>query len=434
MLTREQNDLLTRTGPGTPGGDLLRRYWQPVALAEEMPEGAPPKALTILGEPLVLFRNGRGELGLMQRQCPHRGADLSFGRIEAAGLRCIYHGWVLDPAGRCVEMPTDPPQSPAKERVRHVAYPCREAAGLILAYMGPGEAPPLPLLPAFLAPPERVWSYKFFHECNYLQGSEGNVDPQHLSFLHRMVTPGAAQDERSREVDALIAADVTPSIDIEETAYGLRLYAVRNTGPGEKYVRVTNFIMPNAAAFDGGPVHDPARVRPRPNVGYQMHWHVPIDDVSHWKFALVHSHDSPVDAEFQDRIIGRRTVTEPYNSPRRRDNGYLQDREEMRARTYAGLGFSFQEQDRFAVESQGPVADRTREHLGASDRGVVAMRRQMLKAIEDIRAGRDPLMASRTPAANPLAEMCVVSETVPLDRDKRAVWRDFLKQREHASA
>ena len=429
MLTQEQNDLLTRTGPGTPGGALMRRYWQPIALVEEMPPGAPPKPITILSEELVLFRNGRGELGLMQRKCPHRGADLSFGRIEAGGLRCIYHGWLLDPAGRCLDMPTNPPDSPAKDRISHVAYPCREAAGMILAYMGPGEAPPLPQFPAFLAPAERVWSYKLYHECNYLQGSEGNVDPQHLSFLHRMASPNVAPDVRSQEVDALIAADVTPRIDVEETPYGLRLYAVRTIGANEKYVRVTNFIMPNSSAFDGGPVHDPARVKPTANAGYQMHWHVPIDDHHHWKFAVVHSHDSPVDAAFQDRTIGRNAVNEPFNTPRRRANAYLQDREEMRARTFAGLGFSFQEQDRFAVESQGPISDRTREHLGASDRGVVAMRRQMLNAIEDIKAGRDPLMVTRDPAANPLAEMCVVSETVPADRDQRAVWRDFLSRR-----
>ena len=426
MLTQEQNDLLTRTGPGTPGGDLLRRYWQPIALAEEMPPGAPPKAITILSEPLVLFRNGRGELGLMQRKCPHRGADLSFGRVEAGGLRCIYHGWLLDSAGRCLDMPTNPPDSPAKERIRHVAYPCREAAGLILAYMGPGEAPPLPRLPVFLAPPERAWSYKLYHDCNYLQGNEGNVDPQHLSFLHRMSSPDVAPDIRSREVDALLAADVTPRIDVEETAYGLRLYSVRRVAPDEKYVRITNFVMPNASAFDGGPVHDPVRVKPLPNAGYQMHWHVPIDDYRHWKFAIVHSHASPVDAEFQDRTIGRKAVDEPFNTPRRMENHYLQDREEMRTRTFAGLGFSFQEQDRFAVESQGAISDRTREHLGASDRGIVAMRRQMLNAIEEMKAGREPLMVTRDPAANPLADMCVVSETVPLDRDPRAVWQDFL--------
>jgi hypothetical protein len=173
-------------------------------------------------------------------------------------------------------------------------------------------------------------------------------------------------------------------------------------------------------------VHDPARVKPLPNVGYQMHWHVPIDDYRHWKFAIVHSHASPVDAEFQDRTIGRTAVDEPFNTPRRMENNYLQDRDEMRTRTFAGLGFSFQEQDRFAVESQGAISDRTREHLGASDRGIVAMRRQMLNAIEEMKAGREPLMVTRDPAANPLADMCVVSETVPLDRDPRAVWQDFL--------
>jgi phthalate 4,5-dioxygenase len=426
VLSREQNDLLTQTGPGTPGGDLMRRYWQPVALAEEMTQGAPPKPIRVFGEDLVLFRSKRGDLGLMALHCPHRGADLSFGRVEDAGLRCIYHGWLIDTKGRCLEMPTNPPDSPARERVRHTAYPCREAAGMIVAYLGPGEAPPLPPLPIFTAPPERVWSYKLLQECNYLQGNEGNVDPQHLSFLHRMAAPNQAPDERAAETDALLGADVTPRIEVEETGYGLRLYAIRAVGDNRKYVRVTNFIMPNTSAFDGGPVLDPARARPKANLGYQMHWHVPIDDGNHWKFVIAHRHDGPIDVEYLDRTIGRGAVDEPYNARRRSTNRYLQDRAEMGRRTFLGMGFSFQDHDRFATESQGPISDRTREHLGASDRGVVAMRRQMLNAIEEMRAGREPLLSARAVNANPLAELCVVTEIVPTDHDPRMVWRDFL--------
>ena len=204
---------------------------------------------------------------------------------------------------------------------------------------------------------------------------------------------------------------------------------MRQVGKNEKYVRVTNFILPNSSAFDGGPMHDPARVKTVANLGYQMHWHVPIDDTHHWKFCVVHCHDSAVDAAFQDRTIGRKAVAEPFNTPRRAGNSYLQDRDEMRTRTFAGLGFSFQEQDRFATESPGPISDRTREHLGASDLGVVAMRRQLLKAIADVQAGRDPPMVTRDPAANPFAELAVVSLTVPLDRDPQQVWREFLAQR-----
>src|SRR5579884_2567691 len=136
MLTKEQNELLTRTGPGTPGGALLRRYWQPVALAEELPPDGPPLPVRVLGEDLVLFRDEYGRLGLLGLHCSHRGADLSYGRIEHGGLRCLYHGWLFDVQGRCLEQPGEPAGSTFKERIRHPAYPCREIGGLILAYLG----------------------------------------------------------------------------------------------------------------------------------------------------------------------------------------------------------------------------------------------------------------------------------------------------------
>src|SRR5712692_6585710 len=170
MLTKEQNDLLTQTGPGTPGGALLRRYWQPVALAEELPPGGPPRSVRSLGEELVLFRDEGGRPGLLGLHCPHRGADLSYGRLEDGGLRCLYHGWLYDVAGRCLEQPGEPAGSTFKEKIRHTAYPCQEAGGMIFAYLGPGEPP---LLPAYLlmgVPAEHVFLRKYFQECNYLQG------------------------------------------------------------------------------------------------------------------------------------------------------------------------------------------------------------------------------------------------------------------------
>src|SRR5262245_37418935 len=205
MLSREQNELLTRTGRGTPAGELFRRYWQPVALAEELPAGAPPRPVRLLGEDLVRFRDASDEIGLMALRCPHRGADLSFARVEGNGLRCLYHGWLLAKNGRCLDQPGEPAGSSHKETIRHPAYPCREAGGLILTYMGPGEAPPLPNFPIFSAPAGHVWTSKLIHECNYLQGNEGNVDPQHLSFLHRMSSPNKAPDERTKQVDTLLA-------------------------------------------------------------------------------------------------------------------------------------------------------------------------------------------------------------------------------------
>jgi phthalate 4,5-dioxygenase len=419
MLSREHNELLTRTGPGTPAGELFRRYWQPVALAEELPPGAPPRAVRIMSEDLVLFRDALDEIGLMGLRCPHRGADLSYARVEGDGLRCLYHGWLIGRNGRCLDQPGEPAASTYKDKVRHRAYPCREAGGLILTYMGPGDAPPLPGLPIFAAPPGHVWTSKLIHECNYLQGNEGNVDPQHLSFLHRMASPDKARDERSKQVDALIGADVAPTIDVEETAFGLRLFATRNLG-AKKYVRVSNFVMPNCSAFDGGPLHDPKTTPVRPNIGYWMHWHVPIDDEHHWKYTIAYCYREPIDRAFQYRQV-RSEITEDYDSRRRRSNRYLQDRGEMERTTFLGMGFNFYDHDRFAVESQGLISDRSVENLGASDRGVMAMRRQMLRALDAMARGE------QLPLTQPhdADDLVVVSEQVPTDFDTRAVWREL---------
>src|SRR5213596_3055481 len=140
-MLQADNDLITRVGRGTPGGEMQRRYWQPAALAEELPVNGPPVPVRLLGEDLVLFRDSDGRPGLLGLHCSHRGADLSYGRLEDGGIRCIYHGWLYDTQGRCVEQPGEPAGSTFHERIRQTAYPCVERGGLILVYLGPGEAP-----------------------------------------------------------------------------------------------------------------------------------------------------------------------------------------------------------------------------------------------------------------------------------------------------
>jgi len=185
MLSQEENDLLTRTGPDTPGGALLRRYWQPIALAEELPANGVPLPVRVMSEDLVLFRDDQGQLGLLGLHCSHRRADLSYGRVENGGLRCLYHGWLYDRHGNCLEQPCEPVTKRFCEKVHHPAYPCHEQAGIIFAYMGPGEVPLLPGYEPLLAPPSHVLVTKIFHECNYFQANEGNLDPSHVSYLHR---------------------------------------------------------------------------------------------------------------------------------------------------------------------------------------------------------------------------------------------------------
>src|SRR6476619_6229049 len=185
MLSAEQNDLITRTGPGTPAGKLMRCYWQPAALVDELAGNRPVKPLRLLGESLVLFRDDKGRYGLMERACPHRGADLAFGRLESGGLRCAFHGWLFDATGQCLEMPAEPEDSTFCTRMRQRAFPAVERNGIIFAYLGAGEPPDFPALDCFLAPDAYTFAFKGLIECNWLQALEVGIDPAHASFLHR---------------------------------------------------------------------------------------------------------------------------------------------------------------------------------------------------------------------------------------------------------
>lgn len=421
MLTAEENALLTQTGPGTPGGAFMRRYWQPAALSKEL--GADPLHVRLLGEDFVLFRNEHDAPCMFDLHCAHRKADLSYGRLENGTLRCLYHGWRFGGDGICLEQPGEPAESTFRARIRQPAYPAREIAGVIFAYLGPGEPPPLPDLPWLVAPSEHSWATKLLHECNYLQGNEGNVDPQHLSFLHRAFE----YDAQSRQSHVLTAFDAAPRIDVEETPYGLRIYAIRDAGEGRQYVRVSNFIMPNGSAFPAGAVVDPAVERIDENMHYSLHFHVPIDDFNHWKYRIMFRIDGPVDAAFLERTQIDFTGEDSYERPRAARNRYLQSRDEQRDRTFTGMGRNFQDHDRFAVESQGRVLDRTTERLATTDKAIIAMRRQMLAAIETVRAGGTPLMTDpRVP--NPCRDLVVVSSRVPAGENPHDAWRSRVPQ------
>lgn len=415
MLTKEQNELLTRTGPGTPCGEFMRRYWQPVALSEELSADT-PIPVRIMSENLVLYRGESGKPALLGLRCPHRGADLSYGRIEGEHLRCLYHGWLFGGDGRCLEQPSEPPGSTFKERIRQPAYCCEEAGGLIFGYLGPNPAPLLPALRFLSAPDAQVWCTKILHDCNYLQGSEGSFDPQHLSYLHR-VQRGAARPD----VNAMLAADTAPRIEVEEMPFGTRIYTSRSVDTDQAFVRVTNFIMPNCAAFGGQQRADPAVDR-RDNDGYQLDWLVPIDDLRFWKYSVAYRYREALDKEYLQRsVMGE--ADEPYRMRRNAGNRYLQNRAEMKESTYTGLGVNFAIHDLWAVEAQGAVADRTAEHLGASDAAIIAMRRQMLKGIAAVQAGTDPAGVRRDAADDPHADVVVWSQRQSATAEVREFWR-----------
>ena len=427
MLSREENDLITRTGPGTPGGNLLRRYWQPVALAEELPDNGAPLPVRILSEELVLFRDGHGQLGLLGLHCSHRRADLSYGRVENGGLRCLYHGWLYDRHGNCLEQPCEAPGKSFCEKVRHPAYPCQEHAGIIFAYLGPGEPPLFPNYEPFLAPAGHVLVTKIFHECNYFQGNEGNLDPSHVSYLHRQANvpenlKRAVKGSDGKLPLALYEVDVAPEIEAEETDYGVRIFSLRNTEEGQIFFRVTNFILPNMATIPG----------PMSGDGYNLYCHVPIDDTHHWRYDVVFRRSAPMeekDIRRNQEILDE--LTPDHKPKRNKANRYLQDRESMQSWSFSGMGRIFNVQDTAIVEGCGEIADRSQEFLGSSDRAIIAARRQVLRAIRDVEAGKEAPHTIRNEAANRFPHLTVVSEVITDGSDWQSYWKEKLLASQH---
>src|SRR5437764_5112274 len=240
MLTAANNDMLTRVGPGTPMGNLVREYWIPACLSSELKADGEPMRLMLLGEQLIAFRDTDGRIGIMEHRCPHRCASLFFGRNEEGGLRCVYHGWKFDVTGACVDMPNEPAACHFKHKIRQTTYPTREAGGVIWAYMGPqAMMPELPQLEWTLVPQNQVYVHKRFQHCNYLQNVEGEVDSSPVSFLHREFQPEKFDAAIAGQVLLARAKDAAPKFLVEETEYGLAIGARRNWNPDHYYWRLT---------------------------------------------------------------------------------------------------------------------------------------------------------------------------------------------------
>jgi nitrite reductase/ring-hydroxylating ferredoxin subunit len=418
MTTREENELLTRTGPGTPMGRVLRSYWQPLALVAELPEERPLREIRVLGEDLVVFRDEAGRYGALRRRCAHRAGDLSFGRLEGGGLRCPYHGWLYDVQGRCLEQPAEPAGASFRGKVRQPAFPCVERNGIVYGYLGPGEPPLFPAFDWHLAPAAHTFVWKGHQRANWLQATEGEIDPSHISYLHRYLRD-ELDDEGSYGLDQFLAAadgtDVSitrlfrdipnPRLEIERTGFGVRIYALRDAG-SFMHVRVTNYVFPNAALVAIG--------------GWSLvQVHVPIDDESNWRYDIFSSFDAPIDRE---RLTRERlnTYTVPDYRPKRNlENRYLFSAEEQRTGTFAGVGYDFNIHDTCILEGQGPIQDRTLEHLGYTDRPIIAAR-QMLLAAAAAPDGALPGLA-REAAANRFDDLATI-DTVTAPDDWRTGW------------
>lgn len=417
MISRELNDRLTRTGKGRPAGEVLRRYWQPAALAEELDGGRPVVPVTLLGERLVLFRDDEGELGLIGRHCLHRGADLCFGRREDNGLRCPFHGWLYGRDGRCLEQPGEPEGSRMRERIRTTSYPVVEKNGVVFAYLGPGEPPAFPNFDCFRAPGSHVFAFKGLWECNWLQALEIGIDPAHASFLHRFLEDEDPKDGYGRQFRDSAAAGSNipmtrllrdyprPEIRVEETEFGLRLTALRHMENGLTHVRVTNQIFPGAVCI------------PMSREMTITQWHVPVDDETCYWYSMFTSFDRPVDKDTMRAQRLKEHSLPGYAPLKNRRNNYGYDPEEQAARTWTGMGFDINVHDQWAVEGMGPIQDRTEEHLASTDIGIVRYRRLLQAAMDDLAAGDE--------AALPMLDRDAARIAGPLSNDAIADTADW---------
>jgi phthalate 4,5-dioxygenase oxygenase subunit len=389
MISAEQNDLMTRVGRGTPAGNLLRRYWQPVALSEELSGPRPLKPVQLMGQHFVLFRDETGRVGLLDRDCPHRGADLAYGRLENGGLRCAFHGWLFDATGQCQETPAEPAGSRLCTRIKQGAYPVVEKSGIVFAYIGEGEPPAFADFDCFVAPDSHTFAFKGLWECNWLQALEVGMDPAHASFLHRFYEDedtsesygkqfrGASADSKLAITQVLREYD-RPDIQAQPAPYGMRLTTLRKLSDEQTHVRVTNVVFPQAFVI---PMSSEMTI---------SQWHVPVDDTHCYWYAIFTSFTGPVDKQ-QMREQRLKTIELPlYTSRKNKRNEYGYSVEEQLTQTYTGMGEDINVHDQWACESMGPIQDRTREHLGTTDKGITLFRRMLVKSIEAAQAG-EPL-------------------------------------------
>ncbi len=360
MLTAEDNEILTRVGPGTPAGELLRRYWHPIAIAAELPEDNPVKFVRILCEDLVLFQTKKGEAGLLHDRCSHRGASLSYGRVEERGIACAYHGWLYDIQGNCVETPAEPADSNFCRTVKHKAYPVQKLAGLYWAYLGPPPAPEIPKYDVWARTDGWHWLRALPQlDCNWLQAMENSVDTAHLHILHQeLVTDGFKVESTTRGT-----IDNLTKFEVEEFDRGIVKRRFFKDGKVEEHPLLFPTVLRQA---------NRTQIR------------VPIDDTHTW---IVYVHFVPDSTEPRankdDVPVSYR---KPFKNPLNVRHPFTKFRLD-----------DVDAQDFMAWETQGPILDRTRERLAASDRGVVLYRDLLRREIKKVEQGLDPMNVFRDP-------------------------------------
>jgi phthalate 4,5-dioxygenase oxygenase subunit len=407
MLSREDNELICRVGPGTPMGAVFRRYWVPACLSSQLPKNdSDPLRLRLLGEALVAFRDTNGAVGLLDEFCPHRRASLALGRVEDSGIRCLYHGWKFGVDGRVQDTPNYCGPK-FKDRVKARSYAVYEAAGMVWAYLGPPDKKPPPPNYAFMNVPDtHRTAVRINVKCNYLQLAEGGFDSSHVGVLHsNMARPGWISKEFTANPDvlnpaALAVDDNAPDLELENTDFGFYYSAFRTPGEaggesGRTNVRVVPFIMPST------------RIIPSPVTGFTV-FETPMDDESTSTYIVV-SGEVPIERAKILTILGlddpRFYSEKDGNWHQTWDTNMGQDRSRM-TENWSGLG-GVQQEDAAMSLSMGAIVDRTEEHLVPADLAVVSLRRILMSAAKAVAAGGDPLGANTN-----LSDVRAVDRTV----------------------
>ncbi len=401
-MKAEHNELLTQTAPGTPTGELFRRYWIPALLAWELPEpDCPPVRVQLLSERLIAFRDSSGQLGLIDEFCAHRGVSLFYGRNEENGLRCPYHGWKYNVSGQCVEVPSEPEESGFCTKIKLKSYPLIERGGVLWTYMGPADQqPPLPEWEFATVPAEQSYTSKRMQECNYLQAMEGGIDSSHVSFLHSgsLNTDPLFKGAKGNQYNL---KDKKPVFEVVESEGGLYIGARRNAEDGKYYWRITPWVMP---CF--------TMVPPRGDHPVHGHFWIPIDDHNCWAWSFDYHPVralSPDERHAMEDGKGVHVKVFPltFRPLQNRDNDYLIDRAAQKTgHTFSGIeGIGMQ--DASLQESMGPIQDRTKENLVSTDNGIIMARHRLMKAAKEL-AAKGLLPPGRDPAHQKVRSVAVV--------------------------
>lgn len=420
MNKLQQLDLITHTGPDTSMGNLMRSYWIPFLLSEELPEpDCAPVRVKLLSEELIAFRDTQNRLGLIDRYCAHRGVSLWFGRNEESGIRCPYHGWKFDVNGQCVELPSEPPGSELCKSIKLVSYPCFEKGGVIWTYMGPPESQPeKPDFEWMSLPPENRYIAKRWQESNYLQAMEGGIDSSHVSFLHSGELDTDPLHKGTR--GAKYQRDRMPKFELVETPGGICIGARRNADEGEYYWRVSQWIMPWWTM-----------IPPYGHNAMNGHAFVPIDDENCFVWSLTyHAGRSLSEDEVNTMTKGGgmhvELLPDSFRPVMNRDNDYMMDRAAQKAgRTYSGVhGVAMQ--DASLQESMGAIQNRAKEHLVSTDAAIMLARRNLFKAAQALeKDGTTP------PGVEPdTHRVRSASFTLPVDKVFHEEMADVLRVKE----